>query len=547
MKNYRSHFFRIISFAAALLILGGCGNKIEYPEGADTLPTYSDTGSVLTVYATSERTTPFENTVTTAETSVSETVTTVPDTSSETDTETETVPSEIETNSETRNSLALEDVPDVGISEYYEKTQTSPSLPSVTASPTQTSLQLSTASSSAEITVSETVPQVSTTVNESIFTLPESTAVKDRLDDSDINILLTDGRKSKYTGRDIISHPYSYYALDRKHQDLYDRLVTAMLDCEDSITFSADEKISLDDLFDVYQLIYNEEYRLFYITSTIKYNKHFNSDYIRNMTFTYKVPKNEIVSMQREVDTETDKILSMITPDMNDYEIVKLLHDYIIKNCTYNNESENPNTIYGTLVQKNSLCQGYSQSFTYLCSLVGIDSLIVTGVANEPHMWNIVKMDNDYYHIDLTWDDPDRASTPDYVRYDYFGLTDNRIRELRQVDDYNYEIPKANGTKYQYYYYNNLVAASVSEAKKLIISEALKASEAKASTIQILCSDDDVFKDVNDLFFGNTADNAIGILESVKKDAKNLFNTESLHHQENSKTRTIKIFLDYLD
>ena len=162
-------------------------------------------------------------------------------------------------------------------------------------------------------------------------------------------------------------------------------------------------------------------------------------------------------------------------------------------------------------------------------------------------MWNIVKMDNDYYHIDLTWDDPDRAKSPDSVRYDYFGLTDERIRELRQVDDYDYEVPKAKGTKYQYYYYNNLVAGSVAEAKSLISSEALKAAETKASTVQILCADDKVFADVTGVLFGNSSDNVIGLLGGIRDKAKNRFNTESIYHNSNSSTRTVKIFLEYLD
>ncbi|MCI7767598.1 MAG: hypothetical protein MSJ26_06410 [Oscillospiraceae bacterium] len=550
MKSYSSLSFRVISFAAAVVILTGCGNKIEYPDGADTLPTYSDTGSVMTVYDTSERTTPPETVVTTSKTTVTEAVTTVPETSSQTETETETVPSESETSMTASSSLALEDVPAVGISEYYEKTQTTPSLPSVTAAPTQSASQQESHTSSSAVTavVSETDGSVTASAAESSSAISEiSTTSEEIAADPYLHVKLTDGRKSKYTGREIISHPYSYYTLSQSDRRLYDRLVSAMFDCDSKITFTSDDKVTFQQLYDIYQLIYNDENRLFYISPTIEYVSDATTGYIRSMKFTYLFSKDKIASMQEEIDAETDKILSMITPEMGDYDIVKLFHDYIITSCTYNDKAENPNNIYGTLVQKDSLCQGYSQSFTYLCSLAGIDSFIVLGVANEPHMWNIVKMGGDYYHVDLTWDDPDRAASPDSVRYDYFGLTDDRIRELRQFDDYDYDIPKAAGTKYQYYYYNNLVAASVSEAKQLITAEALKAAETKASTIQIMCSDDEVFKEVTDLFFGNSADNVIGILDSVKKDAKNLYNTESIFHNSNKSTRTVKIFLEYLD
>lgn len=544
MKKHRSFAFRAAAFAAALLYLSACGSEVEYPEGADTLPTYSATGTVITIYDTSERTTP-ETTVTTSQTTAAET-TTVSET--ETESDTETVPSQSETEASSSHSLSLEDVPDVGISEYYEKTQTTPSLTTATSAPVQTPASVSTditsvstnASSDDVITSSASSDSMAASSSESVVSTADVSA-------SGLNNKLTDGRTSKYTGRNIISHPYSYYTLDKKHQQLYDKLVSAMLDCDTKIKFDTEEEISFDDLYDTYQLIYNDENRLFYISPTIEYVKDAATGFVISMNVDYTYSKEQITSMQAEIDEETDKILSMITPEMSDYDIVKLFHDYIIVNCTYNTNAANPNSIYGVLAEKNALCQGYSQSFTYLCSLVGIDSFIVLGVANEPHMWNVVKMDEDYYHIDLTWDDPDRAKSPDSVRYDYFGLTDDRIRELRQFDDYDYEIPEAKGTKYQYYYYNNLVAGSVSEAKALIESEALKAAETKASTIQILCADDNVYKEVTDVFFGNSSDNIIGILGGIKDKAKNRYNTESIYHNNNKSTRTVKIFLEYLD
>lgn len=544
MKNNRSFAFRAAAFAASMLYLTACGNEIEYPDGADTLPTFSATGKVLTVYDTSEHTTP-ATTAPTSQTTVSE-VTTIPETETETETLTETVPSESETTQTSAQSLSLEDVPEVGISEYYEKTQTTPPLPAAESAAPQTSSYPQTVSSvisAASESISLDTAEVSIISAEETGVTAASSA--DVL--SGINVKLTDGRKSKYTGRDIISHPYSYYTLDDKDKKLYDKIVSAMLDYEDRLLFDKEENISFDELFNIYQLIYDDEYRLFYISPTIEYVKNQSTGLVTGMELNYTFSKDEIQSMQAEIDKETDKILSMITPEMNDYDIVKLFHDHIIENCTYNENSKNPNTIYGTLAEKNALCQGYSQSFTYLCSLAGIESFIVTGMANGPHMWNVVKMDGDYYHIDLTWDDPDQAKFPDAVRYDYFGLTDDRIRELRQFDDYDYEIPEAKGTKYQYYYCNNLVAGSVSEAKALIQSEALKAAETKASTIQILCADDTVFKNVTDLFFGNSQDNAIGILGAIRDQAKNRFNTESFYHNINKSTRTVKIFLEYLD
>lgn len=549
MKN--SNIFKLTIFVSALLYLTACGNEIEYPEGADTLPTYSATGTVITVYDTSSVTVP-EITTTASVSTTTHVTTTVPETETETETETQTVPSESETTADTSLSLSLEDVPEVGISEYYEKTQTSPTRPTITQASTVSEAsefsEISSVTESSVNTEGSADGILTSASSETEFENPVQTAdINSESPSGNIHVKLTDGRTSRFTGKEIISHPYSYYTLTEKHKKLYDKLVSAMLNAEDEVSFEDSEEISFEELFDVYQLLYNDENRLFYISSTLEYCTDMESGNISSMNLKYNYTKTEIQKMQEELDAKTAEIFSSITPEMSDYEIVKHFHDYIIRNCTYTEDCKNPNNIYGALVEKVALCQGYSQSFTYLCSLAGIDSFIVLGVANEAHMWNIVKIENDYYHIDLTWDDPDRAKNPDSVRYDYFGLTDERIRQLRQFDDYDYEIPEAKGTKYQYYYYNNLVADSIAEAKAILISEVKRASETKASTVQLLCTSNEAYEKITTIFFGNSSGNVIGILGEIKDDVANKFNTESIYHNSNRDTRVIKIYLEYLD
>lgn len=533
---------KILGAALFALCLCACVGETEYPEGADSLPTFTTTESVKIIYDTAPTTTTVSET--TAPVSSEDETSSVSEETSvcETVTESETAQTSI--------SLSIEDVPDVGISEYYEKTQTQRTIstetefsPVIVSEETSETVSVTTAASVSE-RVTDTQSSLTaassvsvTTVAEELITLPEENVRRD------INEQLTDGRISKYTGRKIISHPYSYYTLSEKHKALYDKLVSAMLGHEDKIKFSSDE-ITFDELFDIYQLIYNDEYRLFYISPTIDYVTDRETGYIASMKFNYTYDKTETEKMKADIEAEADKILSKITSAMNDYDIVKLFHDSIITSCTYKS-TDNQNTIYGCLVGKEALCQAYSRTFTYLCSEAGIESFVVLGVANEPHMWNVVKMDGDYYHIDLTWDDPDRADSPDSVRYDYFGLTDKRIRELRQVDDYDYEIPKAEGTKYQYYYYNDLVAASESEAEKLLEREVLAAAAEKRSTVQFMCADDEVYAAVTDKFFGSSSENVIGMLDKIKPNAAHSFNTDSIYHNSNKSTRTVKIFLDY--
>lgn len=40
------------------------------------------------------------------------------------------------------------------------------------------------------------------------------------------------------------------------------------------------------------------------------------------------------------------------------------------------------------------------------------------------HAWNIVNIDGNYYHVDVTWDDPDES---DNINYDYFLISDEQM------------------------------------------------------------------------------------------------------------------------
>ncbi len=556
------------SILAATLCLSACHGDIDYPDGAESLPTYTTTAKAVTIYDTSappntdidsEQTTTADSSASeqsmtslTEEETTSSAVTEPPETESDTSADTVTA------DTAPAVPISIDDIPQVGISEYYEKTQTQRTI----STETEFSPRIISENTPSNTQATSSAPQPPQTAITSVSTAPpaESEGMVTQPSYSEATLSeplspsltpadnqLKDGRISPYTGKEIISHPYSYYTLSDKDKMIYDRLVSSMFSYESMVNFTDSDMVTFQELYDIYQLIYNDEYRLFYISSTLEYITNPDSGYIMRMKFIYTFTKEETERMKNSIYSEAEKILSQITPEMNDYDIVKLFHDSIITSCIYSDEPENKNTVYGCLVDKKALCQGYSKAFTYLCSEAGIESFAVLGVADAPHMWNVVKMDEDYYHIDLTWDDPDRKQNPDSIRYDYFGLTDERIRELRQVDDYTYEVPAANGTKYQYYYYNNLVADSVEEAELILQREVLEASKSKRSTIQFMCTSAEVYDNVTSAMFSNSGRNVIAVLDEIKDKAANPYNTESIYHNSNRNTRTVKIFLDYLD
>ena len=137
----------------------------------------------------------------------------------------------------------------------------------------------------------------------------------------------------------------------------------------------------------------------------------------------------EVVTAIAEVEYIKDEILKNISDD--DYYNIKLIHNYLIDNVEYdsNYESVNPYSIYGTLVQGQAVCEGYSRTFKYLLNAAGIECELVQGSATnsegttQSHAWNIVYLEGKWYYVDTTWDDPvviGNGILTDKYRYQYF-------------------------------------------------------------------------------------------------------------------------------
>ena len=75
---------------------------------------------------------------------------------------------------------------------------------------------------------------------------------------------------------------------------------------------------------------------------------------------------------------------------------------YLVENCEI---TENPeeNSAYSALIQKSANNEGLAFAYVELCRQLGVDCRIVYGQRDwKEHCWNIVRMDDSYYHVDIT-------------------------------------------------------------------------------------------------------------------------------------------------
>ena len=96
------------------------------------------------------------------------------------------------------------------------------------------------------------------------------------------------------------------------------------------------------------------------------------------------------------------------------YQNIKLVHDYLIDSIEYEQSTSKSNiyNLYGALINKECVCEGYAKAYKYLMDSLDLPCIIVVGKATnsegdtENHAWNYVQLNGVWYGVDCTWDDP---------------------------------------------------------------------------------------------------------------------------------------------
>ena len=142
--------------------------------------------------------------------------------------------------------------------------------------------------------------------------------------------------------------------------------------------------------------------------------------------------KEEILKLE---DVIANIIGENITENMKIEDRIKTIHDYIINTTKYDTDrSDNKgttyhsDTAYGALVEHYAICGGYADSMKLFLDYFEIPNY---KISSENHIWNLVYLDNEWRHLDLTWDDPVTSDGKDILEYDYFLISTEELSDLK--------------------------------------------------------------------------------------------------------------------
>lgn len=192
---------------------------------------------------------------------------------------------------------------------------------------------------------------------------------------------------------------------------------------------------------------------------------------------TYLIDKSDRRQMEDALFNRVEEIMAQVTAT-TPFEIELQLHDILCSSVTYANSVENPlvYTAYGALVNGEAVCEGYSRAMQLLLAQYNIISTLVTGDSEGVgHMWNLVNIENAWYHLDATWNDGKGT-------HSYFNLTDTEIAKDHGIykihtdlsydeivsetpKPYNFELPVCNKTDNNYFVKKDYIYSPGGEEK----------------------------------------------------------------------------------
>lgn len=232
-----------------------------------------------------------------------------------------------------------------------------------------------------------------------------------------------------------VKNTNDFIAKDKNH--LLNIFYTIINSGTDKFTFYCDDNYK-DCTNDVNELIENKE-----TLSNINNFVHpFNSFKSINTSYDeygqIDLEINKVYDEQDiiEINNKINKIIkNKIKNNMTNEEKIKVIHDYIINNGKYATDEirkKNPNQSYNKanniLVDGVGLCSAYADAMAIFLYEFGIDNY---KIASDKHIWNLVKINNKWLHLDLTWDDPVTSTGIQKLEDIFLLIDDDKLKELK--------------------------------------------------------------------------------------------------------------------
>lgn len=261
------------------------------------------------------------------------------------------------------------------------------------------------------------------------------------------------------------------------------------------------QPIQLDEISELYQRLKLADPELFFLADQQNYEyspltqevKFFHPNYIEY---------DDGLTIPQRIE-QLRQLRNSIIQDWHgrgEYECSVLMNDYLVNTIAYQPQAAHAHNLYGALVDRQAVCDGYALAYKYLADGLGMDCMVITGSAYEDkagyqqgmsqlqslnaqqimqwdsgyrHAWNAIQIDGHWYYTDVTYNDPvslDHDEQADFsgLKEAFTNLTWQEMMQLRSAEVSLLFVPdleQDNALDANVFYRNGLVIQTENQAR----------------------------------------------------------------------------------
>lgn len=180
---------------------------------------------------------------------------------------------------------------------------------------------------------------------------------------------------------------------------LENAMTNAVKECKSELDVTS-YNIAPQSALDIYFDLCNTNPEFAYADNNVRCQ--YMGSFATKLFFTYKASPAEIKAQKAAVENEISKIIAVASKGSSNADKVKAVHDYIVKNSSYD-FSTSSTTPYELLVGRKGICKAYTMTFKMIMNKMNIPCEIASS-DTMCHEWDVVKVGNNWYNVDLTFD-----------------------------------------------------------------------------------------------------------------------------------------------
>ena len=255
------------------------------------------------------------------------------------------------------------------------------------------------------------------------------------------NLKETLGSGETGEGLSFSAEEYPYYQmLSENQQSVYRQIYANAQNLTEK--FAPEKTVSASDVKTAFEAVIGDHPEMFWLETGYS-SKYLTNGQCVEIDLKYNSTADDLESAKQRFDAAAQKLITGAASLDSNYEKEKYVHDALASAVTYDLTADMNQSAYSALVNGKSVCAGYARAYQYLLQQLGIPCYYCTGYSGGDHAWNIVKLEDGYYNVDVTWDD---AAA---IRYDYFNKTDADFASTHVRQNLSVYLPACNGTAYR--------------------------------------------------------------------------------------------------